>query len=197
MITIQSLTGADVLPYIVDLAALRIRVFREYPYLYEGSMDYEKEYLRTYIQCPEALVVIVQDGDTVVGASTGIPMAEEVDEFRKPFEENGYNPEEFFYFGESVLLPEYRGQGIGVRFFQEREAFAQRLGRFRYTCFCAVDRPENHPARPANYQPLDAFWNKRGYVRHPELRTYFTWKEVGEAEESPKSMTFWLKSWSK
>ncbi len=195
MLALETLTGEQVHPYATELASLRIRIFREFPYLYEGTMDYEKKYINTYIQCPEALVVIARDGDTVVGASTGIPLAEEVDAFRKPFENNGYNPEDFFYFGESVLLSQYRGQGIGVRFFKEREAFALKLGRFCYTCFCAVNRPDNHPARPPSYQPLDTFWERRGYTRHPELQTSFSWKEIGETGESPKNMTFWLKSW--
>ncbi len=40
---------------------------------------------------------------------------------------NGYDPAEVFYLGESVLLSEYCGRGIGVRFFEQREAHARAL----------------------------------------------------------------------
>jgi hypothetical protein len=41
--------------------------------------------------------------------------------------------------------------------------------------------------------PLDKFWNKRGYVKHPELKTTYTWKDLDDNVETAKPMTFWLK----
>lgn len=185
--------GPEIALYIGDLARLRIEVFHAFPYLYEGSQDYERDYLSTYARSPESLFVLALDGDKVVGASTGVPMEQETEAFRKPFIDGGWNPERIFYFGESVLLASYRGRGIGVRFFDERETYAQRLGRFDHCCFCAVERPADHPLRPADYVPLDVFWAKRGYVHRPELRTEFSWRDLGEAGESAKPMSFWLK----
>ena len=60
--------------------------------------------------------------------------------------------------------------------------------------FCAVERPLNHPRRPADYRPLDALWNRQGFIRHPELHTTFSWRDVDETVESPKPMVFWLKT---
>lgn len=57
--------------------------------------------------------MLARDGDRVVGAATGIPMADETKEFKQPFIDQGYNPETIFYFGESVLLPEYRWKDVG------------------------------------------------------------------------------------
>ena len=185
--------GPEIGPHIDDLARLRIEVFRAFPYLYEGSLDYEQNYLSTYASSPESLFVLAFDGESVVGVSTGMPMDHETEAFRKPFVEGGWNPARIFYFAESVLLPRYRGQGIGVRFFEEREAYARRLGRFDHCCFCAVERPADHPLRPADYVPLHAFWTRRGYVHHPELRTEFSWRDIGEREESAKPMSFWMK----
>ena len=45
----------------------------------------------------------------------------------------------------------------------------------------------------ADYVPLDDFWQKRGYTRHPELRTEYIWQDLDETEASPKPMVFWLK----
>ncbi|MBS7663744.1 GNAT family N-acetyltransferase [Pseudomonas lalucatii] len=190
---IRLLQGAAIEPYIPDLARLRIEVFREFPYLYDGSLDYETDYLNTYARSADSLVVLVLDHERVVGASTGLPLADETAEFQRPFLEQGWDAERIFYFGESVLLPAYRGQGLGVGFFAKREGFARRLGRFDWCAFCAVERPLEHPRRPGGYQPLDAFWARRGYSHHPELRTEFVWQDLDEKQESAKPLSFWLK----
>jgi GNAT superfamily N-acetyltransferase len=103
-------------------------------------------------------------------------------------------PERVFYLGESLLLPAYRGRGVGVRFFEERESHARFLGGFDWYAFCAVERPADHPCRPVGYVPLDAFWERRGYRRRPDLQTRFSWRDLNEAEESEKPMVFWLKA---
>lgn len=189
------LTGHQISPYLADVARLRISVFREFPYLYVGTPAYEERYLATYSRSPASLFVLAWDQGRIVGAATGVPLHAETAEIQQPFVTHGYALDQVFYFGESVLLPEYRGRGIGVRFFAEREAYAQELGGMRYTAFCAVQRPLDHPRRPPQYVPLDAFWERRGYTRHPELHTLMTWQDVDEASESPKRMVFWLREW--
>lgn len=193
-LTVRRFTGSALHDYLDAVARLRIEVFREFPYLYDGTMDYERKYLQTYVQCPDAVVVVAFDGATVVGASTGIPMKFEEPQFRQPFLDHGYAPERIFYCAESVLRREYRGQGVGGRFFDEREAHAQALGGFDWCCFCAVERPAGHPLRPAGYQPLDRFWQQRGYTRHPELGATYHWKDVDQGEQTSKRLVFWLKS---
>lgn len=193
MLTFQRLSGPTLNQYIDDLAQLRMQVFRDFPYLYDGDLAYEARYLKTYIEAPDSVIVLAFDGDKVVGASTGVPLRHEMDEVKQPFLDAGLNIDEIFYCSESVLLSEYRGQGAGVAFFNHREAHAESLEGMKYSCFCAVQRPDNHPARPADYQPLDQFWRNRGYEKRSELATHFSWKEVGESEESLKPMTFWMK----
>ena len=190
---IRLLHGGAIAPHIDDLARLRLAVFREFPYLYDGTLEYEARYLATYAESKESLFVLALDGERVVGAATGLPMADETEEFQRPFREQGWAPERIFYFGESVLLPEYRGSGLGVRFFAEREGYARRLARFDHCAFCAVERPADHPRRPPGYQPLNEFWARRGYRHHPELRTEYHWRDLDEDTESAKPMSFWLK----
>jgi GNAT superfamily N-acetyltransferase len=129
-----------------------------------------------------------------VGATTCIPLTDEADEVREPFVAAGFNLSSVFYFGESILLRAYRGHGLGHRFFDVREAHAASFGTFSTTCFCAVDRPIDHPLRPADYQPLDAFWTKRGYRKESRLQSVFSWPDLGETESTPKSMTYWTRS---
>ena len=61
----------------------------------------------------------------MVGASTALPLADETVEFQQPFIDAGWDPARIFYCAESVVLPAWRGRGLGVRFFAEREAHAR------------------------------------------------------------------------
>ena len=192
-ISVRAFTQDDAHHYIPDVARLRIEVFREFPYLYDGDLAYESKYLQTYIESPDSVIVIAFDGNTVIGASTALPLQHETEEIKRPFVENHFQTDEIFYLGESVLLNQYRGRGIGVQFFKERERHAANIGNFRWSAFCAVERPDDHPRRPENYIPLNAFWNNRGYQVHPELRSTFTWRDLDEKEQSAKPMVFWLK----
>jgi len=190
---IQLLHGAAIAPLIGELAELRITVFREFPYLYDGTLDYESRYLQTYAKAPDSLCVLVRDAGQVVGAATALPLADETVEFQQPFLTQGWPMERIYYFGESLLLPAYRGRGLGRRFFAEREARARQLGRFAWCAFCAVQRPDDHPRRPPHYRSLHGLWHSEGFVEHPELTTQYLWQDLDEATESPKPMTFWLK----
>ena len=193
MIDIRCVAGPDVGPYLADVARLRIAVFREWPYLYEGDLEYERNYLATYARSKESLFVLALDGERVVGASTGVPLADEVEQFRTPFRERGIPEAEVFYFGESVLLPEYRGRGLGHRFFDAREGYARSLGRFRWTAFCAVVRRDDDPRRPPGYRPLDAFWQARGYGRQDAMTVRLRWRELGQSEDTENALSVWLR----
>lgn len=189
----ESYQGAAIQAILEPLALLRIAVFREFPYLYEGSLAYEMDYLNTYVRSDRALVFAVWDGGQMVGATTCIPLADETEEVQAPFLGANIPVSEVFYFGESILLPQYRSLGIGHRFFDVREAHAASFGSFRLTSFCAVDRPTDHPLRPADYRPLDDFWGKRGYKKDPSLVTQFSWPDLGETLSTPKPMIYWTR----
>lgn len=193
---VKEVSGAALEPYLDGLGELRIAVFREWPYLYEGTLEYERDYLRSYLHCTRSLVALVFDQDRIVGATTCMPMEEEGPEFQEAFRKAGYDLGSILYLGESILLPEYRGRGLGKEFFRRREDHAERLRR-RWTTFCAVDRSADDPRRPAGYRPLDALWTAQGYAKQPELQARFVWKEIGEEAESPKTLTFWTKEWAR
>ncbi|AHJ63329.1 Acetyltransferase, GNAT family [Granulibacter bethesdensis] len=193
---IETLSGEALVPVLPALAHLRLSVFRTWPYLYDGDQAYEQRYLQTYVRSPGAGVVLAWDGARAVGASTCLPMVEEEENVSEPFRKRGWDPARFFYFGESVLLPEYRGCGVGVAFFREREAHAKRVSNCDYATFCSVKRPENHPSRPADWVPLHEFWTRRGFTPFPSLTCRMSWKDVGEADETEKELTFWIKSLS-
>lgn len=169
---VEPLTGVRLQAHLPDVARLRIEVFRAYPYLYDGDADYERQYIAAFSASPQSVIVAAFDGDEVVGASTAAPLSAQVKDITAPFRQKGDDLSAYFYFGESVLRPRHRGQGIGVRFFEIREAHARRCGA-RYAAFCAG--------------------GKRGYAVQPGLICNMSWKEIGAAEESPKQMQFWTK----
>ena len=117
-------------------------------------------------------------------------MADHADEFAEPFRARGFDLERIYYFGESVLLPDYRGQGAGRQFFAMREAAARAQG-YEHAVFASVLRPDDHPLRPADYVPLHGFWRNLGYEPYPGLLAAFSWRDIGEAAESVKELQVW------
>jgi GNAT superfamily N-acetyltransferase len=189
----ETLHGARLRTRLADLAALRLAVFREWPYLYDGTAADEARYLEPYARSPQSLAVLVWDGDTCVGATTALPLADATDETRAPFLAAGEDVRGTLYFGESVVLASHRGRGLGVGFFAAREAHARALGLSR-CAFCAVDRPDVHPLKPPDAGSNAAFWQRRGYVREPRLACVLEWRDLGEATPSRHTLTYWLKT---
>jgi GNAT superfamily N-acetyltransferase len=193
-ITVRTLTDAEERAAAIPaLSELRIRIFRDWPYLYEGTTEYEAEYLAEFMREPGSALVVAQDGDAIIGAATASPMAGQKPEFQEPLRQMGLDVARIFYFGESVLLPAYQGQGIGHRFFDAREAAARAAGAAQ-TAFCAVIRPDDHPMRPEAPRDLHPFWRARGYAPVPGLTGTLDWQDVGDTDESAHPMQFWMRN---
>jgi GNAT superfamily N-acetyltransferase len=196
-ISIESLTDSDAISAVIpDLARLRIGVFREFPYLYDGSLDYEAEHLKLYAKTAGAVVVTARDGasnNRVIGAATALPLAHAHAELLAAFKAASMPIEDIYYCAESVLEPAYRGRGIGHAFFDHRERQAVALG-FGECCFLSVIRAEDHKRQPPGYRPHDAFWTKRGYAKVSGFQASFSWCDLDEAEASPKAMALWQRA---
>ena len=193
-VEVRLLTRSEAEARLNEMASLRINVFKDFPYIYDGSLDYEVKYLSRYLKAENAqFIAALNQQNQLVGLATCLPLSEEDNFVQKPFLDASLNLEEIFYFGESVLLPQYRGNGVGHKFFDLRELVAQNYGS-KYTYFCVVNRSEQHPLRPLEYRPLDAFWKSRGYSKIENLKSYFKWKDLDESEETPKEMIYWKRS---
>lgn len=193
MIRVERLTGEDLAKALDDVARLRIEVFRAWPYLYDGDEAYERHYLQIYRESENAILVAAFDGDRLIGASTGTPMEDHAEDFAAAFDGQRIDLKDIFYCAESVLLPGYRGRGIGHAFFDAREAHAREMGR-RYVAFCGVVRPADHPLKPEQYQPLDPFWRKRGYAPVKGAVAQFCWKDTDQPEETEHPLQFWMRA---
>ncbi|MBO9670034.1 MAG: GNAT family N-acetyltransferase [Sphingobium sp.] len=190
-VTVETLTDpaarAAALP---DLSRLRIAVFREWPYLYDGTLDYEERYLAHFLEDTDATLVVARDGDAIVGAATASPMTGQEAAVSKPFRDAGHDVAALSYFGESVLLPAYRGQGLGHAFFDHREAAARASGATS-ACFCGVVRPADHPLHPQGARDLAPFWRSRGYAPLDGMIAHYEWKDIDQLDETSHHMQFW------
>ncbi len=182
---------AEIAAIVPDLARLRITVFRDWPYLYEGDLAYETGYLGRYAQ-GGAIVVAAYDGAQMVGAATGMPLVQHDDDFSGALAACDIAAEDVFYCAESVLMQDHRGQGAGHMFFDTREAEARAQGK-DYSAFCAVVRPLDHPMAPKDYLPLNEFWKKRGYQKLDGVFAEFSWLDIGDSEKTQKRLQFWIK----
>ena len=183
------LKGVEARAYVEDIGKLRIAVFREFPYLYDGDLEYEKKYLEIYFRSPSALIALIEDQGRIVGMTSAIALSDESPSFKAPFVASGQDIETIMYFGESILLSPLRSQGYGKWFMQVRLAHARAAG-FKSVVFCRVVRDRDDPRRPLDYRPLDSFWLGLGF-KPLELTTEYHWREIGEEEESAKTMQFW------
>ena len=174
------------------LSDLRIQVFRNWPYLYDGTAEYEAGYMAEFVREPGSVLIVARDGESIIGAATASPLEGHKPEIQNPFRDTGLDVAQIFYFGESVLLPQYQGQGIGHQFFNAREDAARAAGA-RKTAFCAVIRPDDHPMRPETPRDLHPFWRARGYAPVPGLTGTIEWQDLGDDFESAHAMQFWMR----
>ena len=94
---VERLTGSALEGALDDVARLRIAVFRDWPYLYDGDLAYERRYLEAYRNSPRAVVVGALDGARIVGAATGTPMTDHADDFAAAFAGRPEPLDQIFY----------------------------------------------------------------------------------------------------
>lgn len=193
-IVLKTFLGSEAREIFLDLAWLRIEVFKAFPYLYLGEFEYEKKYLERYFNSKSFFLAALYDDNKIIGATTALKLNEESDDIKSPLIKANINPQTCFYFGESLLLENYRGKGLGNIFFDLRERYALAYSETQSTLFCSVIRPDTHHLKPKNYHPLNQFWNKRGYQPQP-LFCEMSWKDIDQPNETVKSLQFWKKDW--
>ncbi|QQR48636.1 GNAT family N-acetyltransferase [bacterium] len=191
---IRTFSGPEARQYSSDIINIRF-LFKEFPYLYQGTVEYEVEYLETYFKSPNAIILLVFDNDKVVGFANAIPLVEELEEIKAPFIKKGLNLDDYLYIGEVMLYPEYRKKGIVKRFYESLKIVEDdaRAKGFRSTIFMMVDRPEDHPLRPEGYQPLDAMCRYFGYGLAPDMKIALAWTQVDTGMETDNTLSIWEK----
>ena len=191
-ITMKIMTGSAAEERLDALATLRLDIFREYPYLYDGLREDELKYLRLYVETSDAFLIMVTDAEQVAGAATGTPLCSENQSLLKPFIGTYHPVNETFYVGELLFYPAYRGRGLGLQLLAIVEEHVRTMGKYRYLTCATVARPVSHSLRPEDYVPIDRFLSHTGFVKLSGITTSFSWKEIdGISREHP--MQFWIK----
>jgi GNAT superfamily N-acetyltransferase len=186
---LQGEQASEVIP---DIARLRLSIFREYPYLYDGKSEDEYRYLRLYAETPDAFVITVSDSELIIGAATGIPLHCEHRELIDPFASSPYPVDKIYYVGELLFMPEYRNQGLGLSLIAMITDQVRSLGNYSYLTCATLLRPDEHPLRPEGYAPIDRFLARTGFSLLPGVTTSFSWKET-DGVVRDHQMQFWLK----
>lgn len=192
MIETHILTGTDLRAALPQLAQLRIKVFAEWPYLYAGDDANERRYLASYETARAGILIASFDGDTIIGAATGMALTDHDDAATLMLPAGKADEARVFYCAESVLLPTYRGQGLGHLYFDERERFAVQNG-FTHAGFLSVIRPQDHPLRPNDPHTHTAFWAGRGYAPVTGTTADMMWTDVNTNVPTAKTLQFWMR----
>ncbi len=194
-VSIEVVHGSEAIrPYLDDLASLTFEIYSTYPYLITSSHEEEREYLREHLQEGSGIVILAKEEGKVVGAITGHPLVEAPERMTKTFRSSGTPIDDMYYLGDILLKKEYRGQKIGQKMYEEFLSCVLVRPEFKKVLFCEIVRDKDDPRRPGDFFCLDEFWDKRGFVKHPEWVYSCLWQDrIGEDEESLKSMVYWMK----
>lgn len=163
-----------------DLVWLCIVVFCDWLYFYDGDLGYECDYLIVY-QLFGVVVVVVFDGNCMIGVVIGVLMEYYVVDFVVVFVNCLERLDEIFYCVELVLLFEYCRWGLGYVFFDGCEVQVCVFGCW-FSVFCSVQCFKDYLMCLVDYCLLDDFWCKRGYELFFGVIVVFDWKDVGVLE---------------
>ena len=175
------LKGDEISRYLEELVQLRIRTFKEWPYLYEANKDEEYEYLGNFITSNESVVVLALVNDQIVGALTGIVLADSVQKFTELFNQHNLDPYRYFYLSEAMIIPSYRGQKLIFSMYNEMKQAAPR----KPMCFAMIERSEHS-------RSFDLLALKYGFEYAPHLQCILPWKEITSHKIVPHRLTFWV-----
>lgn len=180
------LYGEQITPYNEAIISLVNEVFYDYPYLYQGNCPGYDESLCAYAQSMNSLVVLALDEEKVIGLATGIPINES-------WVKDDLDLQGAYYLGELVVLPSYRGQGLGYKMGKEIESFA-RDHKYSLLTLLSIDEALLEARAPNGYISSSCTFKKLGYSKHPNLYYDGSWINVGESEPIPHRHRFWTKA---
>jgi GNAT superfamily N-acetyltransferase len=194
-IHMKVLQGEVINSIVKEITDLSLIIYREYPYLYEGT---EEEYLpliQHYVQSENGIACLLFDQEKPIGVAIGMPMSAMRENYKQPILNyfKKIDVDSMFYLGEFLLLEEYRGKGLGKKMYNEFERLVKEKGSFETICFCKISEFDSHPLMPANYRALDDFWNKLGFEKQEDLNFSVFWCNVSEIEDSSHKLIYWMK----
>lgn len=190
-IKLEILHGHEIAPYVKEIVQFVNKIYRNYPYFYNGDDTGYEAYLESFPNLGTVIVCLAFEGTEVVGIAVGLPMPKR-HVYQETLLEHGYELNELFYLGEFGLKPELQGKDIELSMYQQIENVANRSGRFKKICLWEIEDTLGQKA--PSYFPNDDFWKQIGFIRHPELNFQISWTNVGDTKESTHKAVYWMKN---
>lgn len=190
-ISFEVLKDAQIRSIEDSFADLRMTIFREYPYLYEGDLATEKQYFELFGD--KTICMIAKDGPAIVGVIIGTPLQEIFKPLLKPLIEADINVEKMFYLADLLVLKSYRGKRIGHTLYELFEKEVQKTGKFSHILIREIFKSPGDPKKPFDYYSLDLFWDKRGFKKMEGISQQDKWKAIGDEEISLHTMIYQVK----
>ena len=197
--TIKVITGDAVEQFLPFIATQVITTFKDYPYLYCGNYEEEISFRTLLTQSQDNAIAVAYYKETPIGFLTGYPFTSFASHFEGSidlFMHADLDTEQYYYFGEIIIIPEHRGHQLSSQLFNVLENYAQNLG---YKAACIVtEEHETHPLKPDNYKSLEPLWNFLKYKK-TSLITYCSWSTYqsdGNVIMQEHPLTYWIKTFT-
>lgn len=195
-IYMEAFRGTSITPFVKDITDLCIEIYREYPYLYEGTEEEYLPFIEHYTSSNNGIACLLFDNTKPIGVAIGMSMNEMREKYKQPFINARplENCNELFYLGEFLLLKDYRGKGFGKQMYLELERLVKENLNLQKICFCKIDEDVHNPLIPADYKSLDEFWRKLGFEKCDDATVIVDWRDVSAEKDSPHKLVYWLKT---
>lgn len=192
--------GSDAKPYIRVLSEMRVREFRNFPYLYAGNVEEDIIYTQGYADSPQGVLIIAFQDEIIVGICSGTPMTTSMsflESWSQALRQDDMDLNACFYAGELIVEQPFRNQGLGRQLIKSLMQEAK-LMNFSSLALATSIRPKNHPLRPQDYFDTDLLWTKHGYQKQAQtfLTVYPTLQPDGTVKEEENLLACWIKKTS-
>lgn len=190
---------SDIAPYLPFMAQMRVKEYAEYPYLYDGDMQEELQYVQWFSTLKHSAMAIAFYNDEPVGFIAGTALTSFDEHFKGScdlFSSAGFDPETYYYFSDAIVMPEHRNKLLLNEMAQAVEEHAQILG---YTAGCFVcESHASHLLKPKEYKELDPLFKRQGYAKTDMVISYswLTRQADGTTKVQTHAMNYWIKDFS-
>jgi hypothetical protein len=188
---VEMVSGADMQPYLERIVEYRLKYFKEFPYLYQGNVEEEVEFVEQYIKSSTARVLVLKDQcGNFGGFATGISVMESSHADKLGVIIN--QPENVYYIGEMIFDELFRGKDG----FRQCLSYFQNIKEMGYkkVCFITVQRDGKYP-RPINYHDHEGAWGVTGFEKYEQTIT-ISWPVIqvgGDSVAQENILNIWIK----
>lgn len=187
----KTLKGSEITPQIERIAKFRLSIFKDYPYLYQGSLENEIDYVSAYALSVQSIFVYLEDESGLRAASLGMPLKQKSSSFTAPLAND--NIDSIFYIGEIMVRQDARQRGLGRELMHKMISQVD-MQTFNTLSLYTVERADNHPLKPLGYSPPDHLWKMFGFEKLENRTAFFKWQEPNEQDITEKNMSIWMKT---